>query len=137
MGQGRPRLILLTLLVGALAAAPALGAGPPAHPELDHAGSGLAERHLARTPLARPAGLPGLDASSWQGNVDWPTVVANGGQFAYVKATESTTYVNPYFAQQYGGAYQAGLLRGAYHFAPPAPAGRRAHADTCAAHRGE
>ena len=136
MGQGRPRLILLTLFVGALAAAPALGADPPAHPELDHAGSGLAERHLARTPLARPAGLPGLDASSWQGNVDWPTVVANGGQFAYVKATESTTYVNPYFAQQYGGAYQAGLVRGAYHFALPDRSSGAAQADFFAANGG-
>ena len=57
--------------------------------------------------------------SSWQRNVDWATVAANGARFAYVKATESTTYVNPYFTQQYAGSYQVGLVRGAYHFALP------------------
>jgi GH25 family lysozyme M1 (1,4-beta-N-acetylmuramidase) len=46
-------------------------------------------------------------------------VAGASGAFAYVKATEGTAYVNPYFAQQYNGAYQAGLVRGAYHFATP------------------
>ncbi|WP_344447177.1 lysozyme, partial [Kitasatospora nipponensis] len=40
-------------------------------------------------------------------------------KFAYVKATEGTGYTNPYFAQQYNGSYNAGLIRGAYHFALP------------------
>jgi GH25 family lysozyme M1 (1,4-beta-N-acetylmuramidase) len=51
--------------------------------------------------------------------VNWPAVAGGSGAFAYVKATESTNYVNPYFGQQYNGAYQAGLVRGAYHFATP------------------
>ena len=42
-----------------------------------------------------------------------------GAQFAYVKASEGTAFVNPDFASQYDGAYQAGLIRGAYHFALP------------------
>ena len=63
--------------------------------------------------------LDGLDVSGWQGNVNWNAVRANGAQFAYVKATESTTYTNPYFAQQYNGSYNVGLIRGAYHFALP------------------
>ncbi len=65
------------------------------------------------------AGLPGLDVSSHQGNVDWNAVRANGAEFAYVKATEGTSYTNPYFAQQYVGSYNVGLVRGAYHFALP------------------
>src|SRR3954453_20324548 len=60
------------------------------------------------------APLPGLDVSGYQGNVDWPSVAAAGATFAYVKATESTDYVNGYFAQQYNGAAWAGLIRGAY-----------------------
>jgi GH25 family lysozyme M1 (1,4-beta-N-acetylmuramidase) len=63
--------------------------------------------------------LKGLDVSSWQGNVDWASVKANGAKFAYVKATEGTGYTNPYFAQQYNGSYNVGLIRGAYHFALP------------------
>lgn len=62
---------------------------------------------------------PGLDVSSYQGNVNWSTAAADGARFAYVKATEGTGYTNPYFAQQYNGSYNAGLIRGAYHFALP------------------
>jgi GH25 family lysozyme M1 (1,4-beta-N-acetylmuramidase) len=111
---------LIALLACLVIAGPALGAPSPiSHPDRDYAGSELANRHVGLIPMLRPAGLPGLDVSSWQGNVDWATVAANGARFAYVKATESTTYVNPYFTQQYVGAYQVGLVRGAYHFALP------------------
>ena len=51
---------------------------------------------------------PGIDVSSWQGNVDWASWWAQGKKFAYVKATEGTTYRNPYFAQQYNGSYGVG-----------------------------
>ncbi|KAF9649590.1 glycoside hydrolase family 25 protein [Thelephora ganbajun] len=61
----------------------------------------------------------GIDISSHQGNVDWNTVVANGVSFAFIKATEGTTYKNPYFSSQYTGATKAGLIRGGYHFALP------------------
>ncbi|MER6365584.1 lysozyme [Kitasatospora sp. NPDC001527] len=97
---------------------------PPIHPELDFAGSTVAA-HEGREAGAAPAAAfavtqtPGLDVSSYQGNVAWSTVRANGARFAYVKATEGTTYTNPYFAQQYNGSYNAGLIRGAYHFALP------------------
>ena len=94
-----------------LATGAALGAGSPVtHPGLDYAGSGLAGRYITPVRAARPAGLPGLDVSSWQGNVDWAAVAAGGARFAYVKATEGTTYVNPYFAQQYVGAHDVGTF---------------------------
>jgi GH25 family lysozyme M1 (1,4-beta-N-acetylmuramidase) len=68
-----------------------------------------------------PAGYPvrGIDVSSWQGNVDWNQVAAAGASFAYAKATEGTSYVNPYFDGQYKGAKRAGLYAGAYVFARP------------------
>ncbi|MGB2567104.1 lysozyme [Micromonospora citrea] len=68
---------------------------------------------------AAPAGLPGLDVSSYQGNVNWSAAWSNGARFAYVKATEGTGYTNPYFAQQYNGSYTVGMIRGAYHLALP------------------
>ncbi|MFD7639349.1 lysozyme [Kitasatospora sp. NPDC059795] len=118
------------LLVGAVAAAaPAQAAKPstPAnfHPELDHAGSTVVA-HEGRGDAA-PNGIAalaatqtkGMDVSNWQGSVAWSTAYANGGRFAYVKATEGTTYTNPSFAQQYNGSYNAGMIRGAYHFALP------------------
>jgi GH25 family lysozyme M1 (1,4-beta-N-acetylmuramidase) len=117
---GLNRLVLVALVAGLTTAGAAFGAeGPPTHPERDYAGSGMAILQAAPERAARPAGLPGLDVSSWQGNVDWSTVAANGARFAFVKATEGTSYVNPYFGQQYVGAYFAGLVRGPYHFGLP------------------
>ncbi|MEU1290305.1 lysozyme [Kitasatospora sp. NPDC005856] len=103
--------------------APVVEGHPGFHPEQDFAGSTVAARE-GRGPAAPFASLaatqtPGLDVSGYQGNVNWSSVAANGAKFAYVKATEGTGYTNPYFAQQYNGSYNAGLIRGAYHFALP------------------
>ncbi len=80
-------------------------------------------RTQAVAPPARkafvPQGVLGIDVSSWQGDVDWAAQVDAGKAFAYVKATEGTRYRNPYFRSQYTGSYQAGMVRGAYHFALP------------------
>ena len=65
------------------------------------------------------AAVYGIDVSSWQGNVNWSYWWGQGKRFAYVKATEGTSYRNPYFAQQYNGSYSIGMIRGAYHFALP------------------
>ncbi|PRX47452.1 GH25 family lysozyme M1 (1,4-beta-N-acetylmuramidase) [Prauserella shujinwangii] len=65
------------------------------------------------------ATVPGIDVSGWQQNVDWNHWWNQGKRFAYVKATEGTGYKNPYFAQQYNGSYNVGMIRGAYHFALP------------------
>lgn len=69
--------------------------------------------------MAPTAVVEGIDVSSHQGNVDWTAQWNNGKRFAYVKATEGTSYKNPYFAQQYNGSYNVGMIRGAYHFATP------------------
>ncbi|OZJ04812.1 hypothetical protein BZG36_02355 [Bifiguratus adelaidae] len=82
------------------------------------------------------ASLPGLDVSSYQGNVNWGTVASQGAKFAYVKATEGTTYTNPYFASQYDGSYNAGLIRGAYHFAHPDSSSGATQANYFLAHGG-
>lgn len=66
-----------------------------------------------------PPGVPGMDVSGWQTNINWSQAWANGGRFAYVKATESNDYTSSQFVQQYSGSYAAGMIRGAYHFAIP------------------
>ncbi|MFD7923058.1 GH25 family lysozyme [Streptomyces sp. NPDC059740] len=68
-------------------------------------------------PLA--AQLPGIDVSHYQGSINWSSVKSAGIQFAYIKATESTTYKDPTFSTNYLGAYNAKVVRGAYHFARP------------------
>ncbi|MFI2759287.1 lysozyme [Streptomyces echinatus] len=61
----------------------------------------------------------GVDVSGHQGNVAWSTLWGSGVRWAYTKATEGTYYTNPYFAQQYNGSYNVGMIRGSYHFATP------------------
>ncbi|MBG6216621.1 uncharacterized protein with LGFP repeats/GH25 family lysozyme M1 (1,4-beta-N-acetylmuramidase) [Arthrobacter sp. CAN_A6] len=73
----------------------------------------------AATNFWTPTGVLGVDVSSYQGAVDWTGAWNYGSRFAYVKATENTNYLNPFFTQQYAGAGSAGMLRGAYHFATP------------------
>ncbi|QPP06622.1 lysozyme [Streptomyces bathyalis] len=70
-------------------------------------------------PKTLDATVHGVDVSGHQGNVSWSTLWNSGVRFAYVKATEGTSYENPYFAQQYNGSYNVGMIRGAYHFALP------------------
>ena len=105
-------------------------------PQLTHAGTGLstlphpkvAAPNATVLPSTSPS-QPGLDVSGYQGNVDWAQVKGNGAQFAYVKATEGTYFTSSYFAQQYNGSYQQGLVRGAYHFGNPSNSSGAAQAD--------
>jgi GH25 family lysozyme M1 (1,4-beta-N-acetylmuramidase) len=78
----------------------------------------------------------GLDVSSFQGAVDWSAVRSEGAQFAYIKATEGSYYVNSEFTQQYDGSYDAGLIRGAYTFAIPNYSSGATQADYLLAHGG-
>ncbi|MCQ4208303.1 lysozyme [Streptomyces longispororuber] len=72
-----------------------------------------------KPPVSRAVQTEGVDVSSHQGNVAWSTLWNSGVKWAYVKATEGTYYTNPYFAQQYNGSYNVGMIRGSYHFATP------------------
>lgn len=58
----------------------------------------------------------GPDVSSYQGNVNWPQVRAEGFDFAIVKCTQGDNYLNPYFVSQIDGAKAAGLLVAVYHY---------------------
>ncbi|MFD5689686.1 lysozyme [Streptomyces rubiginosohelvolus] len=65
------------------------------------------------------SGVQGIDVSHWQGAINWGSVKAAGISFAYMKATEGTTFKDSRFSANYTGSYNAGLIRGAYHFARP------------------
>jgi GH25 family lysozyme M1 (1,4-beta-N-acetylmuramidase) len=108
------------------------------HPGADHSGRALARAGPETAPRTQSSGSPvrGLDVSSHQKAVEWSRVAARGADFAYVKASESTYYTNPYFSQQYNGSREAGLTRGAYHFAIPSNSGGAAQADYFVAHGG-
>jgi GH25 family lysozyme M1 (1,4-beta-N-acetylmuramidase) len=87
-------------------------------------------------PESLAAGVEGVDVSSHQGNVNWSSLWSSGVKFAYVKATEGTSYRNPYFTQQYNGSYNIGMIRGAYHFALPNNSSGAAQANYFADHGG-
>ena len=63
--------------------------------------------------------LRGIDISHWQGTINWSQAKASGLTFAFCKATEGTTYVDPTFATNWAAMKQVGLVRGAYHFGRP------------------
>lgn len=138
-----PLALALAAAGGAWAATPALAAQAPratpttatpvapAHPDDDYLGSTVRAHEQTTTtvgpraatanaaPTATGTTTPGIDVSHYQGTVNWSGVAGNGIAFAYMKATEGVTYVDPQFATNYSGSASAGLLRGAYHFALP------------------
>ena len=63
--------------------------------------------------------IPGIDVSHWQAQIDWPAVRAAGKRYAFIKATEGTSFVDDTFERNWEQAKQAGLLVGAYHFFRP------------------
>jgi lysozyme len=71
-----------------------------------------------RRSVARAHVMPiqGIDVSKYQGDIDWRKARAAGVRFAFIKATEGGDYVDPNFLQNWEGAKQAGIARGAYHF---------------------
>ncbi|MFD8554909.1 lysozyme [Streptomyces fradiae] len=124
-------LALLLALPGAAGAAERPG-GPGEPPRgWARMGVGVAAHDGAGGVPAGPYATQteGVDVSSHQGNVNWPALWTSGVKWAYVKATEGTYYRNPYFAQQYNGSYDIGMIRGAYHFATPDTASGAAQAD--------
>ena len=66
--------------------------------------------------LAARYEVRGVDVSSYQGEIDWPVLAGQDIDFAYVKATEGSGFVDSRFAENLRGARDAGLLVGAYHF---------------------
>jgi GH25 family lysozyme M1 (1,4-beta-N-acetylmuramidase) len=89
-----------------------------------------AVRHAARPVAVAVAGLSalaasalayadGIDVSHWQGTVNWTKVDNDGVQFAFMKATDGTSYTDPQFSTNWSQARSHGIYRGAYHFAEP------------------
>jgi GH25 family lysozyme M1 (1,4-beta-N-acetylmuramidase) len=123
--------VTVSLVFVAQPAAAAPPPGPGHEGTADHPRAAVAAQ-----PLAAPAGVPGIDVSHYQGSINWTSVKNAGVQWAYIKATESTTYKDPTFNANYVNAYNAGLIRGAYHFARPADSSGAAQATYFATHGG-
>lgn len=58
----------------------------------------------------------GIDVSEWQGNIDFTEVKNSGIDIVYIKSSEGTNYIDPYFRSHYNGAKTNNLNIGFYHF---------------------
>ncbi len=56
----------------------------------------------------------GIDVSEWQGDIDWPTIAADGIDFAIIRAGYGLEHPDPYFAANWANAASARIDRGAY-----------------------
>lgn len=60
--------------------------------------------------------MNGIDVSQWQGYIDFDAVKRAGIELVYIKASEGTDFVDPFFYRNYANAKNAGLLVGFYHY---------------------
>lgn len=63
--------------------------------------------------------IKGIDVSNHQDRVDWSRVKADGIAFAYIKASEGTSFADAKYRAHVTGAKAVGIKTGAYHFARP------------------
>ena len=66
----------------------------------------------------------GIDVSRYQGNIEWSRVAdfKSGDftvEFVFIKATEGKSMCDPAFSDNWKGAKEAGIPRGAYHYFKP------------------
>ena len=60
--------------------------------------------------------VQGIDVSYWQGDIDWAKAREAGVRFTFIKATEGGDHLDSKFHENWAGARDAGIARGAYHF---------------------
>lgn len=60
--------------------------------------------------------IKGVDVSEYQGDIDWQILSNQDIQFAFIKATEGSSYVDPNFLDNFTNALNTNLRVGAYHF---------------------
>lgn len=123
----RPALVALLAFVliscGGGSSGPRMGAPKPLFPE-NYPAFGIPSNFGDVDPIEwrdhpiRPSNYPihGIDASRYQGEIDFATARANGVSFAFLKATEGGDHLDPGWAINAPRARAAGVPVGAYHF---------------------
>ncbi len=64
--------------------------------------------------------IKGMDVSYYDTSVDWTMARQAGIDFAFIRATDGTQYIDSKFPSYWAGARAAGVIRGAYQFFRPA-----------------
>ena len=60
--------------------------------------------------------IKGIDVSSYQGEIKWEVLADQNIRFAFIKATEGSSYIDPNFTYNFTEAQKTKLRIGAYHF---------------------
>ena len=60
--------------------------------------------------------MKGIDVSNHNGSIDWNKLKNSDVNVVYIKASEGTTYQDPYLNEHYQGAKAIGLPTGFYHY---------------------
>lgn len=119
--SGRAARAVVGTVVAALVAAVSLGLG-------------AATAAAAPTPPNCQGRCHGVDVSNTNNHaIDFKALNI---QFAYIKATEGTSFVDPLFGANWSNANAAGIIRGAYTFAQPGQSDGKTQADFFVAHGG-
>lgn len=71
---------------------------------------------LLNNPSKNSYPVRGVDVSHYQGKIDWERLSQNDIEFAYIKATEGSSHLDPEFAANWQNARETRLAAGAYHF---------------------
>lgn len=71
---------------------------------------------LLNNPSMTEYPVRGVDVSSYQGEIDWKTLSSQNLSFAFIKATEGSSFVDPCFDYNYEKAQKTDLRIGAYRF---------------------
>jgi GH25 family lysozyme M1 (1,4-beta-N-acetylmuramidase) len=64
--------------------------------------------------------VQGMDVSYYEESIDWTEAHAQGIEFAIIRVTDGTQFIDPKFPAYWAGAKAAGVIRGAYQFFRPA-----------------
>ena len=58
----------------------------------------------------------GVDVSHYQGDIDWKVLSGEGIDFAFIKATEGSAFIDDKFSYNFTEAQKCDIAVGAYHF---------------------
>lgn len=71
---------------------------------------------LLNDPSEKDYPVRGVDVSAYQGEIDWATLSSQNIDFAFIKATEGSSFVDSRFAYNFAEAQKYDIAVGAYHF---------------------
>ncbi len=71
---------------------------------------------LLNNPSKEKYPVRGVDVSAYQGEINWETLSKQNIEFAFIKATEGSSFVDRNFEYNYEEALKTDLRVGAYHF---------------------